>query len=299
MQCLKNWLRFFQNFKINFSSNLNGLLIIIILNYFSIFELEITLQIKLMMKAIIGIIILSSLSLLSLAQNSMEDVVYLKNGGIVRGKIIEYFPDQHVKIESIGGNVWVFTAAEIDRLEKEEAIGNMRNRKTVKLHEKGYFNHTSLGLNISTNSSYYYYYEPMLTASIYTINAYRFSNGMSLGLGIGPDFTGYPSFPLFIDGRYEFTKNKLTPIAIIQAGYTIVADGSSEADYDLDYVGGYLLNAKFGIKASFSDHSALIISLGYKRQEQYSKYFNPNLNTTVKRRDEFNRFLVTLGFEFH
>ena len=49
----------------------------------------------------------------------MEDVVYLKNGGVVRGTIVEQIPDKSLKIQTRDGNVLVFTMDEIAKLSKE------------------------------------------------------------------------------------------------------------------------------------------------------------------------------------
>jgi len=53
------------------------------------------------------------------AQESYEDVVYLKNGGIMHGKIIEMIPEKSVKLQTRDGNVHVFEMAEIERIKKE------------------------------------------------------------------------------------------------------------------------------------------------------------------------------------
>ncbi len=49
----------------------------------------------------------------------MEDVVYLKNGGVVRGTIVEQIPGESLKIQTRDGNVLVFTMDEIDKLSKD------------------------------------------------------------------------------------------------------------------------------------------------------------------------------------
>jgi hypothetical protein len=51
----------------------------------------------------------------------MEDVVYLKNGGIIRGTIIEMVPEKSLKIETKDGNVFVFTMDEVERFTREAA----------------------------------------------------------------------------------------------------------------------------------------------------------------------------------
>ena len=54
-------------------------------------------------------------TLISFSQNQYEDVVYLKNGGIMRGVIIEQIPNKSIKIETIGRNVFFY---EMDAIEK-------------------------------------------------------------------------------------------------------------------------------------------------------------------------------------
>jgi hypothetical protein len=54
-----------------------------------------------------------------LAQNADQDVVYLKNGGIMHGKVIELIPEKSVKLQTSDGNIQVFTMAEIESIKKE------------------------------------------------------------------------------------------------------------------------------------------------------------------------------------
>ena len=49
----------------------------------------------------------------------MEDVVYLKNGSIIRGVIIEQVPNESIKIQTNDRNIFVFKMEEIDRIKKE------------------------------------------------------------------------------------------------------------------------------------------------------------------------------------
>jgi TM2 domain-containing membrane protein YozV len=49
-----------------------------------------------------------------------EDVVYLKNGFIIRGVIIEQVPGEQIRIKSRDGNVFVFSMEEVERFGKEE-----------------------------------------------------------------------------------------------------------------------------------------------------------------------------------
>ena len=53
----------------------------------------------------------------------MEDVVYLKNGGVVRGTIIEEVVGKSLKIKTRDGNVFVYTMDEIDKMSREPVMG--------------------------------------------------------------------------------------------------------------------------------------------------------------------------------
>jgi len=50
--------------------------------------------------------------------NQYQDVVYLKNGSVIRGVIIEQISNQSIKIETADGNLFVFQMAEIEKLAK-------------------------------------------------------------------------------------------------------------------------------------------------------------------------------------
>ena len=55
--------------------------------------------------------------------HQMEDVVYLKNGEIVRGTIIEQVPGKALKIRMQGGSVFVYAMDEIAKIAKEPVTG--------------------------------------------------------------------------------------------------------------------------------------------------------------------------------
>ncbi|MFJ1352026.1 hypothetical protein [Capnocytophaga canimorsus] len=48
------------------------------------------------------------------------DVVYLKNGGVTKGEIIEQVPNINIKIQTKDGNVFVYKMEEISKISKEK-----------------------------------------------------------------------------------------------------------------------------------------------------------------------------------
>ena len=53
------------------------------------------------------------------AQNNTQDVVYLKNGGMIKGVIIEQVPGVSLKIQTADGSVFVYPIEEIEKMTKE------------------------------------------------------------------------------------------------------------------------------------------------------------------------------------
>ena len=72
-----------------------------------------------MLRLILIVCLTASVAASQVFAQQMEDVVYLKNGGVVRGTIVEQIPDESLKIQTRDGNVLVFTMDEIAKLSKE------------------------------------------------------------------------------------------------------------------------------------------------------------------------------------
>jgi TM2 domain-containing membrane protein YozV len=49
----------------------------------------------------------------------MQDVVYLKDGSVIRGTIIEFSPDHYVKIQTGEGNIFAFQMEKVEKITKE------------------------------------------------------------------------------------------------------------------------------------------------------------------------------------
>ncbi|MCO6464514.1 MAG: hypothetical protein J5I52_10245 [Saprospiraceae bacterium] len=58
----------------------------------------------------------------SAQMQQLEEVVYLKNGSVVRGVIIEQVPNERIRIQTRDGNIFVYTYNEIEKITKEAQI---------------------------------------------------------------------------------------------------------------------------------------------------------------------------------
>ncbi|HAP69279.1 MAG TPA: hypothetical protein DCR04_06055, partial [Flavobacteriales bacterium] len=88
-----------------------------------------------------------------MAQNGMQDVIYLNDGSVYKGIIIETVPNVSYKIQSEGGNVYAVTVSEVEKITKEEKkyrnqgfgmnrgmMGWRNDSIRYQPREKGYFN---------------------------------------------------------------------------------------------------------------------------------------------------------------
>ncbi len=68
-----------------------------------------------------------------------QDVVYLKNGSVIRGEIMEMIPDDHIKIETRDGNLFVYTFDEIEKMEKETVKSSSPFKNISNENDGSYF----------------------------------------------------------------------------------------------------------------------------------------------------------------
>jgi hypothetical protein len=80
------------------------------------------------------------------AQGEMQDVVYLKNGSIIKGTIIEQIPNESIKIETNEGSIFVYKIEEVSKIIKEKKeLKNINEYKSAIIQFSPYF---KLGLLI-------------------------------------------------------------------------------------------------------------------------------------------------------
>jgi hypothetical protein len=54
------------------------------------------------------------------------DVIYLNDGSIIKGEIVEIIPNETIKIESAGGNIFVFKMSQVKSIKKQPIIKSQR-----------------------------------------------------------------------------------------------------------------------------------------------------------------------------
>ena len=52
-------------------------------------------------------------------KSEMQDVVYLENGSVIKGMIIEQTPNVSLKIQTKDGSIFVYKMEEVEKMTKE------------------------------------------------------------------------------------------------------------------------------------------------------------------------------------
>ena len=88
-----------------------------------------------MVRFLIGMVLLMTLFGSVSAQQFMEDVVYLKNGSIIRGQIIEQVPGVSLKVKTKDGNVFAIKMEDVEKIERVpvnvEGTGKVKEKSPV------------------------------------------------------------------------------------------------------------------------------------------------------------------------
>ncbi len=230
------------------------------------------------------VIVLAVLVVTAEAQTGRkEDVLYLKNEAVIRGKIISR-DENRIKIQTAEGTVWVFNNADIEKVASEKPFGQFQNSA------KGYMNYTELGPLVAGKTTI----DGVTTAafSFQTVNGYRFKRWLFTGAGAGVDlYATQTILPLFASVRGDLAgSNSIIPFYFADAGYGLnITQNSANST---DFSGGLQYAAGLGVKIPFNKSAGFLISFGYRHQSTSYK-----LNST-ETKVQYNRLAIRAGFFF-
>lgn len=219
-----------------------------------------------MKKILLFLVLMLGASTTTFAQ-ATKDAVYLKNGSVIYGQVVDVRPEKQVKIKTADGNLLVYEMNDVERIEKVEAEtkenkperkSSFRTRKIA----KGFKGFVEDSYSFGTDGIYYW--RGGLNVSLgYQISPYLFVGG-----GIGTEYYGDPevfTFPLFADVRVNFINGPVTPFLGTKAGYTVNS-----------HFAGFYFNPMVGCRVGLTNKLALHAAIGYALQNADDDYNVPN-----------------------
>ena len=212
------------------------------------------------------------------AEPGREDVVYLKDGGILRGEIIEMTHGESLKILTAGRNVFVVMMEEVEKIAREPD-GKARS---------GYMNQTGMDLLYGNGHT---------TGRFRMVNGYWLTPRFSAGLGVG--LTPYADplnlAPLFLDMNFRFLQARTTPYAGLRAGYSfsLATDNSNIRDHH----GGFMINPSAGLVFDTLSGFGWFLNVGYNLE--HAGYTRLSWDNRAGRTDiTYRRIQFGFGLEF-
>jgi len=219
---------------------------------------------------------------------SREDAVYLFNGSILRGRVIENIPGVKTSIEIIGHNMIVIPDSAIKMILMDQKIPSE--------------NHEKLASPVEMAANAAFFGGSKNSGGFTFITAYHFPFRLAVGGGIGIEWFDQQQIPFMVDVKYYLTKGSCSPFVYAQGGFAVPLSKKADGDYT-DHYGGTLAGTGGGLRFNFTNHNAMVFSIGYRYQktkaitDSYPWISSYQTFETI-RYDEFNRLTFSFGFLF-
>ena len=239
------------------------------------------------MRAILTILFLE-ISMLSLLPQKTIDVVYLKNGSIYKGEIIENSTDG-LKIKTFSQNTIAIKSENIIKQETETYSDN----RTIKT--RGYFGFISGGILVGSTQN-----ELRTPFSTLFENNYRINKYSAIGFATGLEMLNEATVPLAINlkGMYPLVGGTTLFVGGSLGHSYSVEDAKDEVFEITDSRGGFLANAEVGLLFPSYGHLSFFIAAGYRYNElSYTR--EDWWLTEVDRTIYFNRISLRVGVCFY
>ena len=155
--------------------------------------------------------------------SSAKEVVYLKNGSIIKGDIVEIIPNKTLTVETADGSTFVCNYDEIDKITREKAENN-EVLETPKIKDNS--SPLKRGYSAQINSDCFAS-SHMFGPAITTVHGFRFNPKISIGLGTGFRFDALDddfAIPVFANVRYDILDRKISPFMAANSGIAIGID---------------------------------------------------------------------------
>ncbi len=217
----------------------------------------------------------------SFAQSNEQDVVYLKNGSVIHGQIVEAFPDSIIKIRNNYNDVLVYPMGDVQKMTKEantsSAMSTIQSADGTGpyIPSRGYRGFVDANILVGD-------YE---NVGILTTHGFQFNSHIFAGAGVGYFWDNWDIdvLPIYAACRYDILACKVSPFVDLRAG-GVVSPSYGDS--------GAFFSVTAGVRVRRFDFSLGFSELGLDEDcydfyyDDYDDYSNISFNL---------RFGVSLG----
>ncbi|MFT5834185.1 MAG: sRNA-binding regulator protein Hfq [Cognaticolwellia sp.] len=199
-----------------------------------------------------------------------EEVVYLTNGSVIRGNVLEQTKET-IKIEITGGSILVYKMSEVEKIVKEEKkLKFKKKERDYQIKETGYYNAISVGFLPGLGQ----FGDFAFGGSLHYTFGYQYKPILGAGIGIGGDAYIYDAIqniiPIYLEGRGYFSNKPFSAYYSVNAGYGFAL--RSNAWNVTDEKGGIYVHPKIGFRFPSRSNAAFTMELGYSYQRATFTY---------------------------
>ncbi|WMX12760.1 MULTISPECIES: hypothetical protein [unclassified Aureispira] len=205
-----------------------------------------------------------------LGQTTTEDVVYFKDGSILRGQILEYTPKSEIKIQVRGGSILVYPSSTILKIEKEKSTNEVQPvEKPRTLHvpqSRGWY-HSFAGSNVIpapfTGPGFFSVFNLLGFKLEYSVG-YKFHKLFGVGLHIGFLAAGADgTVPICANFRGYLMEKSVSPYYDMNIGYGLSLNSLSGINGNGSTSGGLHLHPAIGVRFPSTRKGHTTLDLGY------------------------------------
>jgi len=243
------------------------------------------------MKKLFGSVIILIFTLMPLSAQKKKDILYLKNGGIIYGKLIEVNDSQY-KIKTADGSIFIYSSPEVEKFINDTPLFDGRKKGGVGIAMEA-------GFLVGAQSSEY-----KSPFSFNIIGDLTLNTKNIFGIGTGVEYLGKPFTPFFLEYKYLFSDRKSAPFIFLRGGKLFHVKGDSESsdftfpqyNYRKSYEGGASFTIGTGISWANEDgETYLSFAYRYARTSYSMENYNSKIETF---KNSYNRLEVKFGFKF-
>jgi hypothetical protein len=243
-----------------------------------------------MKKSLLVLFLISGL-FFSLSAQKSKDVLYLKNGSKIFGKLMEASDTQY-KIKTNDGSIFIYPLAEVDRFINEAVAFEGRKTTGPGFALEGGF---LVGAqNSEYDAPFSFNFQGNLTKNTKNI----------FGIGSGVEYIGQAFIPVFVEYKRLASDKKTTPFIFVRTGKILHLTGEEgntdnfypQYDYSKSYKGGFTMTLGTGISWIKNDMETY---LSFAYRNAYYSYTQLNYNNQrATYRNTLNRLEIKFGFRF-
>ncbi len=248
-------------------------------------------------KRILILLALVGFMLPVLAQQRKQEVIYLKNGSVIRNIQELQHADTLIRVRTGDGSVFVFGPGDMAKMNYEP--------RQHQYKESGYLLNVELGVLLGRElprTNFGITRQTATAPSFSIVNGYRFNRFTGVGIGLGID--GYREAvitPLFVRGTGYLLRGRFSPAYAVDAGYGFyspVFNSRQNGAFELNFRGGLMGNAAGGIQVFLGREVSFYTLLGYRLQDVRFDYSSERLESKETERILFRRMSLRIGFSF-